>query len=221
GFFYPGFKMKLPRRRFLHLAAGAAALPAVTRTAWAQSHPTRPLPIIIGFPGGRAAMSPFSQQLMYRGRKHEPFPLLLSFSHGDSELGVNDMNPGWSPTHERAATLAFDGQAASARLDARQTAKERRPSDNRTALNFVEEPIISGRLVRGSDTLLTPAIASPKSRVLLRSCGFSATFLRSTTSPCHSIPGSHVKLCSLLPFTPTLRLDFPRIASRSIQKSST
>jgi short-chain Z-isoprenyl diphosphate synthase len=43
------------------------------------------------------------------------------------------MNPGWSPAHERAATLAFDGQAASARLDARQTAKERRPSDNSTA----------------------------------------------------------------------------------------
>ena len=34
----------------------------------------------------RAAMSPFSQQLMYRGREHEPVPLLLSFSHGDSEV---------------------------------------------------------------------------------------------------------------------------------------
>ena len=43
------------------------------------------------------------------------------------------MNPGWSPAHERAATLPFDGQAASGRLDARQTAKERRPSDNSTA----------------------------------------------------------------------------------------
>ena len=43
------------------------------------------------------------------------------------------MNPGWSPAHERAATLPFDGQAASARLEARQTAKERRPSDNTTA----------------------------------------------------------------------------------------
>ena len=43
------------------------------------------------------------------------------------------MNPGWSPAHERAATLPFDRQAASVRLDARQTAKERRPSDNSTA----------------------------------------------------------------------------------------
>jgi hypothetical protein len=39
----------LGRRRFLHLAAGAAALPAVTRTAWAQSYPRRPVRIFVGF----------------------------------------------------------------------------------------------------------------------------------------------------------------------------
>jgi hypothetical protein len=33
--------MKLPRRQFLHLAAGAAALPAVSSSAWAQAYPTR------------------------------------------------------------------------------------------------------------------------------------------------------------------------------------
>jgi tripartite-type tricarboxylate transporter receptor subunit TctC len=45
--------MKLPRRRFLHLAAGAAALPTVSHFAWAQSYPTRPVRIIVGFaPGG-------------------------------------------------------------------------------------------------------------------------------------------------------------------------
>jgi tripartite-type tricarboxylate transporter receptor subunit TctC len=39
--------MKLPRRRFLHLAAGAAALPAVSRIARAQAYPTRPVRLIV------------------------------------------------------------------------------------------------------------------------------------------------------------------------------
>jgi tripartite-type tricarboxylate transporter receptor subunit TctC len=48
-----GNAMKLPRRRFLHLAAGAATLPAVSRIARAQVYPTRPVHIIVGFaPGG-------------------------------------------------------------------------------------------------------------------------------------------------------------------------
>jgi len=46
--------MKLPRRRFLHLAAGAAALPAVARIAWAQAYPSRPVRIIVPFPAGQA-----------------------------------------------------------------------------------------------------------------------------------------------------------------------
>jgi tripartite-type tricarboxylate transporter receptor subunit TctC len=47
--------MKLPhRRRFLHLAAGAAALPAVSRIARAQTYPSRPVRIIVGFPAGGA-----------------------------------------------------------------------------------------------------------------------------------------------------------------------
>jgi tripartite-type tricarboxylate transporter receptor subunit TctC len=47
--------MKLPRRKFLHLAAGAAALPAVSRIAWTQSYPTRPVRIVVGFPPGGGA----------------------------------------------------------------------------------------------------------------------------------------------------------------------
>jgi tripartite-type tricarboxylate transporter receptor subunit TctC len=46
--------MKLPRRQFLHLAAGAAALPVLSRFAWAQAYPSRPVRLISGFPPGGA-----------------------------------------------------------------------------------------------------------------------------------------------------------------------
>src|SRR5258708_642719 len=44
--------LSLPRRRFLQLAAGAAALPLVSRIAGAQAYPTRPVRIIVGFAAG-------------------------------------------------------------------------------------------------------------------------------------------------------------------------
>jgi tripartite-type tricarboxylate transporter receptor subunit TctC len=44
--------MKIPRRTFLHLAAGAGTLPAISRFASAQSYPARPVRIIVGFPAG-------------------------------------------------------------------------------------------------------------------------------------------------------------------------
>ena len=47
--------MKLPRRKFLHLAAGAACLPALSRMAGAQAYPTRPIKLIVAFPAGGPA----------------------------------------------------------------------------------------------------------------------------------------------------------------------
>jgi tripartite-type tricarboxylate transporter receptor subunit TctC len=44
--------MKPLRRRFLQLAAGAAALPAASRIAWAQAYPSRPVRLVVGFPAG-------------------------------------------------------------------------------------------------------------------------------------------------------------------------
>ena len=44
--------MKLPRRRFLHLAGAAAALPAIARVAWTQTYPSRPVRLVVGFPPG-------------------------------------------------------------------------------------------------------------------------------------------------------------------------
>ena len=50
--------MKIPRRQFLHLAAGATLLPAVSRIASAQAYPTRPIRLIIGYtPGGSADLT--------------------------------------------------------------------------------------------------------------------------------------------------------------------
>jgi tripartite-type tricarboxylate transporter receptor subunit TctC len=46
--------MKLPRRKFLHLAAGVAALPAASQIAGAQSYPSRAVRIVVGFPAGLA-----------------------------------------------------------------------------------------------------------------------------------------------------------------------
>jgi len=46
--------MKLRRRNFLHLAAGAATLPAISRIVWAQTYPTRPVRLILGYAPGNA-----------------------------------------------------------------------------------------------------------------------------------------------------------------------
>ncbi len=47
-------KAKVPRRKFLYLAMGAATLPAISRIAWSQTYPSRPVRIIVGFAAGGA-----------------------------------------------------------------------------------------------------------------------------------------------------------------------
>ena len=48
----PGRHAMKPRRQFLHLAAGAAALAAVSRVTWAQTYPSRPITMVVPFPAG-------------------------------------------------------------------------------------------------------------------------------------------------------------------------
>jgi tripartite-type tricarboxylate transporter receptor subunit TctC len=50
--------MKLLRRQFLHLAAGAAVLPSVSRIAWSQTYPSRPITLIVSYPAGGAVDTP-------------------------------------------------------------------------------------------------------------------------------------------------------------------
>src|ERR1700686_1812214 len=55
---FRGGVMKLPRRAFLHLAAGAAVLPAVCKIAKAETYPARPVRLIVGYtPGGSADLT--------------------------------------------------------------------------------------------------------------------------------------------------------------------
>jgi tripartite-type tricarboxylate transporter receptor subunit TctC len=75
--------MKLPRRTFLHLAAGAAALPAVPRFAWGQSYPSRPVRIVVTFPAGSTSdilARPMAQWLQERPRRSTTSSVSISSS---------------------------------------------------------------------------------------------------------------------------------------------
>ena len=90
--------MKLPRRNFLHLAAGAAALPAVSRIARAQSYPTRPITMIVPFPAG-GVIDPIARILTDRMRVTLGQPIIIE----------NVVGAGGSIGLARAARAAPDG----------------------------------------------------------------------------------------------------------------
>jgi tripartite-type tricarboxylate transporter receptor subunit TctC len=90
--------MKLPRRKFLHLAAGAAALPAVSRFARAQAYPSRPVRFIVPFPPGGSA-DPIARVLGNR----------LSEIWGQQAVIENKGGAGGNLGAQTAATATPDG----------------------------------------------------------------------------------------------------------------
>ena len=81
--------MKLPhRRQFLHLAAGVAALPAVSRVAWAQSYPSRPITMIVPGVAG-AGTDAVGRILAERMRKSLAQPIIIENIGGaDGSMGA-------------------------------------------------------------------------------------------------------------------------------------
>src|SRR5262249_28156145 len=83
-----GGVMKLPRRNFLHLAAGAAALAAVSRIAWAPSYPTRPVRIIVSAaPSGSADIIARVMGQWLSERLGQPF-IIENRPGGGGNIGV-------------------------------------------------------------------------------------------------------------------------------------
>ncbi len=80
--------MKLPRRQFLHLAAGAVALPAVSRIAKAETYPSRPVRFIIGYtPGGSADITARLMGQWLTERLGQPF-IVESRAGAGSNIGT-------------------------------------------------------------------------------------------------------------------------------------
>jgi tripartite-type tricarboxylate transporter receptor subunit TctC len=118
--------MNVPRRRFLHLAAGAAALPTVSRIAWAQAYPSHPVTIIVPVPPGGVA-DPIARILADH----------LTVTLGQPVVIENVSGAGGSIGVGRAARAAPDGYTVSIGQLAEPCGRERRlPSPIRRAHGF-------------------------------------------------------------------------------------
>ena len=85
--------MKPLRRKFLHLAAGAVALPAMSRIAWAQAYPSRPVRIIVGYAAGGGLEVALTQNIFVRGEYEfidfqRPWQIATTMHNFRAGLGV-------------------------------------------------------------------------------------------------------------------------------------
>jgi tripartite-type tricarboxylate transporter receptor subunit TctC len=80
--------MRIPRRQFLQLAAGAASLPAISRFAWAQTFPTRPITMIVPGVAG-AGTDTLARIMAERMRRPLGRPVIVENASGaDGSIGV-------------------------------------------------------------------------------------------------------------------------------------
>ena len=113
--------MKLPRRQFLHLAAGAAALPVASSIASAQVYPSRPITMIVPFPAG-GATDVIARIMAERMRGPLGQPIIIENIGGaDGSVGVGHtararpdgytiswsvLSENWSPSATRCRRIA-------------------------------------------------------------------------------------------------------------------
>jgi len=83
--------VKLPRRQFLRLAAGAAALPAVSRITWAQAYPTRPVHLIVGYAAAGPSDITFATETVVRAPADGYTLLLVTLSNAISATLYDDL----------------------------------------------------------------------------------------------------------------------------------
>jgi tripartite-type tricarboxylate transporter receptor subunit TctC len=105
--------MKLARRKFLHLAAGAVALPAISRVAKAQTYPTRPITIVVPYAAGGSA-DLISRVVAERMRRWLRQPIIVeNVSGADGSIGtarvVGARPDGYTIVLGGMSTLVFNG----------------------------------------------------------------------------------------------------------------
>src|SRR6266700_1471616 len=141
--------MKLPRRQFLHLAAGAAALPVGPRIAFAQAYPTRPVRLIVGLAAGGA-----------RQRKHALAQVIW-------QIIINSQ-------FASQESLAFGMLLADGAVELGQTGHVRpfdRSYDCLDGFRFIRPRLFDGRLVAKIPIAWHDVLsltASARSRVIIR-----------------------------------------------------